>query len=289
MIKLVLTDLDDTLIPFGNSGVSDYARAAIHTLLEAGVRFGPVSGRPPHAMGWMFGDDPVCYATGAFANGMVIYADGRHIRTVEIAPELVMRVYEEVDALEGVFFFRTDIVDDAGSTYITSRPESIERYRKQAPTMRYSTELGSGPFVKVGLHFVENDPGYVAEVRDLLSARIPELLFFRPSNTVPAIDVTPVGWGKGAAALALGEELGIAPDEIAVFGDSENDLDMLSAVPHSVAVANGAVEVREAASCVIGDCRDEAVADALLEIAEASPAGRLPAFLRPVRRADPPG
>ena len=44
MIKLVMTDLDDTLIPFGNPGVSDFARAAIHELLDAGVHFGPVSG-----------------------------------------------------------------------------------------------------------------------------------------------------------------------------------------------------------------------------------------------------
>lgn len=279
MIKLVMTDLDDTLIPFGSPGVSDYARAAIHTLLDAGVRFGPVSGRPPQAMEWMFGDDPALYATGAFANGMIIYADGRHVRTIDIAPELVERAYEEVDLLEDVFFFRYDIGGDRGSTYITSRPESIEKHRGQMPAVRYSTELGSGPFVKVGLHFMVNDPDYVVEVRDLLSARIPELLFFRPSTTVPAIDITPVGWGKGTAVLAVGKELGIAPEEIVVFGDSENDLDMFSAVPHSVAVANAIAEIRDAASSVIGDCRDEAVADALLEIAGASSAGRLPAFL----------
>ncbi len=32
--------------------------------------------------------------------------------------------------------------------------------------------------------------------------------------------------------------IGISPEEVPVFGDGENDIDILSKVPHSVAVAN---------------------------------------------------
>ena len=54
MIKLVLTDMDDTLIPAGRNGASDYAIEGIHAMQAAGLHFGPVSGRQPSAMGWMF-------------------------------------------------------------------------------------------------------------------------------------------------------------------------------------------------------------------------------------------
>ena len=40
MIKLVLTDMDDTLIPAGHDGASDYAIEGIHAMRAAGLHFG---------------------------------------------------------------------------------------------------------------------------------------------------------------------------------------------------------------------------------------------------------
>lgn len=51
MIKLVLTDMDDTLIPAGHDGASDYAIEGIHAMQAAGLHFGPVSGRQPSTIG----------------------------------------------------------------------------------------------------------------------------------------------------------------------------------------------------------------------------------------------
>ena len=62
MIKLVLTDMDDTLIPAGCNGASDYAIEGIHAMQAAGLHFGPVSGRQPSAMGWMFKNRSECYS-----------------------------------------------------------------------------------------------------------------------------------------------------------------------------------------------------------------------------------
>ena len=39
MIKLVLTDMDDTLIPAGHDGASDYAIEGIHAMQAAGLHF----------------------------------------------------------------------------------------------------------------------------------------------------------------------------------------------------------------------------------------------------------
>ena len=46
------------------------------------------------------------------------------------------------------------------------------------------------------------------------------------------VDFTPLGTSKGAALKEIGERLGIAPDEMAAFGDNENDRAMLEFVGH---------------------------------------------------------
>ena len=53
MIRLALTDLDNTLIPLGAPHASARAIRAVHAMLDAGLWFGPVSGRVPAAMRWM--------------------------------------------------------------------------------------------------------------------------------------------------------------------------------------------------------------------------------------------
>lgn len=281
MIKLVLTDLDDTLIPFGASGVSDFARAAIHELLDAGVRFGPVTGRPHHSMSWMFGSDPACYATGAFANGQVIYIDGQHRRTVEISRELMEQAIREVDEIDGVLLAHIDLDDPSKSGFVTYHPERLESIPQDFDYAKsLKPGLGEGPFVKGALIFTRREEAFVTEVKDLLNERIPGLEFYRPSNVVSVLDFSPRGWTKASAVFAVTDELGISADEICVFGDTENDVPMLEAVPHSVAVGNASDGAKAAAKYQIGPCDEESVGRALLEIAAASRRGELPAFLQ---------
>ena len=93
-------------------------------------------------------------------------------------------------------------------------------------------------------------------------------------------DVLPAGVSKADGLEVLLEALGVGLDEVAVFGDAENDLTIMRKVPHSVAVANATDEVLRAARHRVGASADEGVADALFEIARATRAGEQPAFLR---------
>jgi hydroxymethylpyrimidine pyrophosphatase-like HAD family hydrolase len=58
---------------------------------------------------------------------------------------------------------------------------------------------------------------------------------------------------------------------------------MIEAVPNSVAVSNASPEVARAARWHIGSSADDAVADALFQIAEAAETGELPAFMHEAR------
>jgi hydroxymethylpyrimidine pyrophosphatase-like HAD family hydrolase len=283
MIRLALTDLDDTLIPFGADGASPKALSAIHRMLDAGLEFGPVTGRLPSAMGWMLGGDPRCCATGAFANGQVIRIDGETVKVISIASDLLQRVADVLDDA-GVPAWLA-IYDQRGeepARLVTSRPQGVG---ENPPDTWGRSVCGTAARVEPGGHVKANvqcscDRRQMVEVRDLLRREVPELSFVLPSLTARVIDVNVAGWDKGDGVRLIARELGIPIDQVAVFGDSENDLAMIESVPNSVAVANASVAVRDAARWHIGPAADDSVADALLQIVDSAARGEDPAFMR---------
>jgi Cof subfamily protein (haloacid dehalogenase superfamily) len=284
MIKLALTDLDDTLIKNGLPRATDHALAAIHAMIDEGLHFGPVSGRIPKAMGWMFGNDEACYQTGALSNGQMVYIDGELVHAEAIDSALLMDVAATLTELGGACLCMYDVScpneDDSG--YFVS---PSERHLAWAcDTFRHikgsATELPKPTYIKANVWTRRDDHDYVLFVRDTLRDKFADLDFVLPSPTAPLIDISPAGWNKGSATRYLADELGLTLDEVATFGDSENDLSMLEVVPNSVSVANASDTIKAATRWHIGESADDAVADALFEIARAAQAGTMPAFMQ---------
>ena len=88
MIKLVLSDMDNTLLPFGSHQVSDRARAAIAEVRAAGIQFGPATGRDYVELMRFFAGDESCFSTGLLSNGKKVVVDGdvRRLSLVDNAP-----------------------------------------------------------------------------------------------------------------------------------------------------------------------------------------------------------
>ena len=281
MIKLVLTDLDDTLIPLKYEGsASDRTLSAIHAMLDAGLHFGPVTGRTRSGVFRTFHNDEQCFATGAFANGQIVMLDGEVIHREWCPVEPLQRVADIMDELgSGALALYNVDGPDLSAWFVSKDAErcahgfgwELSSYRIEPAVLE--------PSLKSNVH-MSGPRELQIEVRDLLRREVPELEFVFPSQTAPLIDITPAGYGKGSAALILADALGISVDEVATFGDSENDLSMLCAVPNSVAVANGSAEAKEAARWECGASADEGVAEALLQIAAAAKTREMPAFMR---------
>lgn len=72
-------------------------------------------------------------------------------------------------------------------------------------------------------------------------------------------EITDVTCDKGASVAWLANYYGIAEDEVAVYGDSGNDLAMLRRFRHSYATKNGTDDAKAAASATIGSCYTHAV------------------------------
>ena len=94
MIKLVLSDMDNTLVPFGARTASPRTIEAIHDVLDAGVRFGPATGRDYVELMRFFSMDESCFMSGIFSNGKRVRVDGEYVRTVTFDHDVLVRIDE---------------------------------------------------------------------------------------------------------------------------------------------------------------------------------------------------
>ena len=280
MIKLILSDLDNTLAWAGEHIVTPHARAAIHAAQAAGVHFAPATGRAPSALPWMFDNDEACLATVLADNGQLIYVDGKLVHEVPLDLGALRRCADLLDSMDDAWL----VVDyvDTGEQYAVRAPSDyLEKYR--VPYFFAVTgsvdEVPDRPVVKANVRVV-GDFVRGREVRTALKNACPEFDFVFPMQERPHIDILPAGWDKGVAGEWLARNLGLTNDEVCCFGDAENDLLLLTRFSNSVAVANATPVAFGAARWHIGRADEDAVADAIFDIARSTPAGKMPSFMR---------
>ena len=103
MIRLVLSDMDNTLVPFGSPHVSARTLGAVHALLDAGVLFGPATGRDCVEIERFFQGDEAGLMTGVFSNGKRVRANGRPVRTVLLDHDALVRIDRALRPEPGMF------------------------------------------------------------------------------------------------------------------------------------------------------------------------------------------
>lgn len=80
------------------------------------------------------------------------------------------------------------------------------------------------------------------------------------------IDLIIPGVHKHRGLTLVGKEWGIQDSEIATFGDSGNDLEMIQNTAYSFAMENAQEQVKQAAKMVIGSNNTEAILDEIERI-----------------------
>ena len=241
--KLILCDIDGTILPKGNSRVSPRTVSAFHAALDAGIAIGPASGRGIDWIPPFFGGDTACCATCLATNGLQVYLGGKLVHEEHQPREALVRLAEMLADVP-----RSGLLCFDGGTPLLVAEKCVQ--------------VDAVPDVVVKANvFVDTDE---AGTRDLIA---------RVAREVPELDldyahagfsnVMPHGYNKGSGARKLCELLGIEEGEVVVFGDAGNDLPLFSVVPNSVAVANAQPEAARAARWHIGRCEDDAVAAAI--------------------------
>jgi Cof subfamily protein (haloacid dehalogenase superfamily) len=243
MIKLVVTDVDGTLVQPDKS-LSPGTIAAAARLQAAGVKLAVVSARPPRGMAWISEALKLQAPYAGFNGGMMIGPGGD---TVEWNPCPVDQVTQALDlfAARGVdaWLFTQDewLVRDGNGVYV----------EHEHHTVRFAARVVDdfSPYVdQVGkLCGVSDDFDKLASVEKELQALVGDRATANRSQKY-YLDLTHKNANKGYAVGALARHLGFEPSEVAVLGDMNNDIPMFRVAGFSVAMGNGSVDAKAAAT-----------------------------------------
>lgn len=108
---------------------------------------------------------------------------------------------------------------------------------------------------KVNAHL--NDPQEIAEASAFVAEKSETIVNapFDPSM----FEITAKGVNKGEAVAWLANYLGLVEDNVAVYGDGGNDIELLARFEHAYATSNACEAAKAAAGNVIGSCAFHAV------------------------------
>lgn len=280
MIKLVLSDVDGTLIPLGSKGASKRTMESIERVQRAGVRFGLSTGRDEQELMRLFWDNDIAFRTGILSNGKKLKVDGSIVRLTLIQNEGLERIARMVGEYERTFVTAYPLHTDSSNPVYCM---GIAEQDVAAWSRRFSFTgvlCDHVPDVEVLGATIACPLGddAMAEIVARGKEICPQFDFVMPAPDW--CDIVPKGLNKGTALPLLLKELNMEEDEVVVFGDSGNDLSILQAVKNSVAVDNATPQIKAATAWHIGACEDDAVAQALDDIAEVAGTDAAPAFMR---------
>ena len=194
------------------------------------------------------------------SGGALTWLDGKIILQLSFSREQfkeILRIGQE---------YQTGIlIDQPDQTWNYGNQHYVDMYSHLSDSLRMdqiSPMLNPMP-IKVS---VIQEYKVIEEIREKIAQLYPELGLVRPFDQI--LDINPSGASKGAALLGLENRLGISMDEIAVVGDSENDISMFKVAGRSYAMGNAPEHVQKAADYVVSGNDQNGAAEAIKSILE---------------------
>lgn len=226
-IRLIACDLDGTLLLHGAQICTSQALELIELLCDRGIFFMPASGRQYPNLRRLFAPvaDRILYLC---ENGSLVMKDDRPIEKKIFSRGLAMELCHAILDQEDCEV----LISGERTSYILPKKDSYRRYLEE--TVRNNITVVRTPeeipeeIMKISFYTGKENRDIVG---DALAQRFGGRAWMVVSG-LEWIDFAPVGTSKASALAAVGKQLGIAPEEMAAFGDNENDRTMLEFVGH---------------------------------------------------------
>jgi Cof subfamily protein (haloacid dehalogenase superfamily) len=262
--RLVVSDLDGTLVPYCTDSVSKLTVKMIANLRQAGIDFTIATGRSwgqaKPIINQLGISGPVLVQAGAL---VIDSADGRILRTVTLRPELEfqLRRFDRTGAVdqfclskEGNYYATR--INTGGGDWLYRYGENcslVEQWRHQPTDI--IKHLFIGP---------ESELRRLGETITAQISPLPRLIFWPPDPNQSCgdwfLEVFDPLASKGQALQWLVTRLGLEMGTVIAFGDGDNDLDMLQQAGMGVAIHGSTPEVLAMADCVAGRPETDGVA-----------------------------
>ncbi|MFD2306696.1 Cof-type HAD-IIB family hydrolase [Enterococcus termitis] len=246
-VKMIAVDMDGTFL----NSEKDYDREKFNHLYkkmcEQNVRFVVASGNQYYQLKSFF---PTIADELSFVseNGAYVVSEGNEIFCGELDPASVKEVLTILADVEGAH----TILCGKKSAYVNEQePDEFVEYGnqyyhrlKKVPDLLEVTE---DTLFKFALSFPpEKVQEVLQQLREVVGDKVTPV-----SSGHEDVDLIIPGIHKAYGLMQLQELWGIKNHEIAAFGDSGNDIEMLKHAGHSFAMSNAQPEVKVAAKEII--------------------------------------
>ena len=256
---LVVSDMDNTLLT-PEDGVPFVNQVTMRLFCALGGHFTVATGRTMESAGRHL-DSMTLPAPAILYGGGVIY-DFEHdirIRNTLLSKPSARRAV--CDVLARFPAVGVEIMTEDGGICVVRANEYTYRHTvHEGLTYRMAPlEELDGGWNKV-LFACSHE--MLMQIQDFLDARKYPGVYFIATNR-NYFEIMPEGAAKGAALGELCTYMGIPIENTVAIGDYFNDIELMRAAGHSVAMGNAPKEVQLAADTVTGRCLDGGVAEVL--------------------------
>lgn len=240
MIKLIVSDLDGTLVEDGGGVLNPEYFSVIRGLKAKGIYFCAASGRHASGIEHLFlpVKDEIFYIGG---NGTYVGCRGRELYRTEYKTELTRAMIHDMREA-GMEI----IVDSSDCVYTDSQDQRFlawiqNGYHFRVRQVEDLLELAA-PVMKIAGCRMDGIAEAARPVMEKYGGKLKVTL-----SGSQWLDTMERSVNKGAAVKILQDGLMIRPEETVVFGDQMNDVEMLKQAYYSFAVVNARPETKQAA------------------------------------------
>ena len=239
MIKLIASDVDGTLVEDGTFRLNPEYYDVIKGLNKRGILFVAASGRQYSSMKKLF--LPVLDKMDFISeSGAAIWKKGKSRVPLAISRSDVLEMAEDAEQIPGMDY----MITTANRCFLKKKGTELWQWLEEG--YRYDIELCPAKELPEGLEFTKFALYYPYKVEELTGEfrkKWEKKLHLCLAGHM-WLDALMPGVNKGSALKLIQEDLGILPSETLVFGDNQNDLEMMDCAELSYAVSTARDEVK---------------------------------------------
>ncbi|UVD81713.1 HAD family hydrolase [Mycoplasma iguanae] len=266
MAKLFTFDLDGTLL----NSKSQIPQATINAILELkkeGNYFALATGRglisiKPILEQFSDFDFAICN------NGVIV----KNLKTNEVSVnshldnELLDIIWEESQKTQSFLTISTDqnvytIKPESEMTWLMSQEEMDLKIGRESNIEKVKEQLNKKE--KITQLALRNSEEVITEIFQRNKSTLGKKYATFQTNRI-FYDINPLGSDKVNGLKKVAQILNIKPENLVTFGDSGNDIEMLSYSKYGIAMGNSTEEIKKIAYEVIGDHNTNTLAETLL-------------------------
>lgn len=261
MTKLVITDVDGTLVKDGTLDINPEYFTVMEQLIDKGIRVVIASGRPYASIRRLFEPiwDKLMYVTDG---GAVIRNPKQILKSFSLDTEIWMGAFEDAQKLKDTDYFIATPEECFAQDHTTEMFHWLVNSYGFGLTEKSFYELKDYDVIKFSVYHKEDCEG-------ICRAEYTPKWSQKANITVAGkewVDCIHKDATKGNALKWLLDYWKIPKEETIAFGDNLNDIDMLMAAGNSYAAGNARAEVKAAARHVAGAYYEDGVLTVLKKI-----------------------